>query len=221
MSETAVSPVVLPPDHDLRGYTVPKLLGEARAGMGRATFDVIEAVRRVLHVIEGDLWQNPQKYGADTADESFGYQSIGKLSAEELCSLSIGLSLGQARRVRDVAGIIGWEKTKALTPEAIYELARHPDGARAVARAINGSGKQLTVQEVRALIEPYRTRLNIRRAPMNDDERAAYEKRIQELQSEVRRLRGLEKETKRLKEELQSTRDEVADLQSKLYTRNP
>jgi len=214
-------------NQDLLGVPVPKIFRRAREAKALCGLAGIEAVRCALHVIEAETWKDPAKYGRDVEDEYFPFAKLSEMGAQEVCWYVIGIPLKQARNIRDVAQIIGWEKVTKLPARGIELIARCPSGAQAVAAHING--KELTEADVVELLRPHQPQgLSRRKLPVLDDERKMFEMRLRELQQEFRKYRRavepdlerLKKDNKSLREDLASARSEIADLQSRLFDRS-
>lgn len=224
MSTAIAIPEAIPADNkDLRGKAIPEVLNEARQFRGAGCAMLVEAVRRVLHIIEGDTWRDPLKYGRQHDDPRFGYQVIGELSANDLCWTVLGMSLTNARRLDDFRRSIEAAQFDCFTTEAALVLAPYPEALQRAVRAIS-DGKIIGSQEAREFVRPYAGRSSRRiLIPVDEDERKAMERQVSQLQ---KRSRDLEKENARIKaewkqakDELRNAREEIADLQKRLYTK--
>lgn len=224
MSEQALLKVSSPPinNEDLRGFTVPTLFRRARGLVATAAASYADAARHCLYVIEHGLWRDPQKYGRDVDDPEFNYEALKQLSDREVCWEVIRLNLETARSLRELANIIGWDRVRWLTVPAVLRLSRTPEHAQLVSEHIK-DGTPFTEQDVEEILRPLYPVNRIKRMPlpMNENDRKAYERRAAELQQRCRRseslVKELEKKLKEAMENLRAARDEIADLQSRLY----
>lgn len=210
-------------NEDLKGHTVPDLFRRARGFVATAAASYADAARHCLYVIENGLWKDPQKYGREVEDPEFNFSALKDLSDREVCWEVIRLNLETARSLRELAQIVGWEKVRWLTVPGVLRLAKTPEHAALIASHIH-EGTPFTEAEVEEVLRPLRPAPPKRKAlPVTDDDRKAYERRAAELQLRCRRaesrIRELEKQLKDAMENLKAAREEIADLQAKLYVK--
>lgn len=207
--------------------TIPALCRQATECAGMVRAGIIDLSRIIMRVVEGERWRDPARYGRDVDDPVYGYQAMKDLSADELCERLCGQRYRTIRALYDAAQIVPSHLLAEgkITLKALEVLAQYPDALPAAVEL--AQDHTVGEEEARTLVRPlhYRPRLA---PPVTASERESWERRLAEVQraaslaaKELRQEREARKQAeaavKEMQEELRSARDQIADMQSRLY----